>query len=248
MSLARTAWSLVVSKAKQPRCLRGHMNKLPVVYDHSAKAWFTVRIFKNWFFNNFVSQVIRYQTQVLKVNRDQVRALLLLDNAPAHPPSSELVADHGHIHVKFLPANTILLIQHMDQGIIVAFKHLYRTRFLEDMIVMIDAEEKNVGQLTLDNLKKYNRMSVVHNIAKAWGDISISTLASGWNTLLHGTDPVVYFEGFEADNFYCRLHETGEQVKPDDVQDWLDCDEGDPGMQVLTEQEIAETVLHSNGS
>ncbi|KAG0718051.1 hypothetical protein GWK47_053225 [Chionoecetes opilio] len=43
----------------------------------------------------------------------------------------------------------------MDQGIIVAMKRLYRRRFLEQVMVEIDEEDRDVGQLTLDNLRKY---------------------------------------------------------------------------------------------
>ncbi|MPC36290.1 CENPB DNA-binding domain-containing protein 1 [Portunus trituberculatus] len=68
-----------------------------------------------------------------------------------------------------------------------------------------------------------------------------SLVEIGWKRLLHENDPVVDFEDFEADDFYRWLLETGEQAILDDVQDWLDCNEGGPDMQVLTEHEIVET-------
>ena len=238
---------IVVGKAKQPRCLRGVMDSLPVHYDYSAKSWFNARIFKNWFHNHAVPEIVRYQTEVMKVSRDRVCALILLDNAPAHPSSSELVAEHGRIRVKFLPAKTTSLIQPMDQGIIASFKRLYRRRFLEEVMVIESEEEEDVGKLTLENLRKYDLRSVLHNISRAWYDVPKSTLANGWNRLLHDTDPVVDFGGFEATDFHRQFVRAKENSSEEDVQDWLECDEGDPGQQILTENDIAEEILHPDG-
>ena len=41
----------------------------------------------------------------LKTAPENVKALLILDNAPAHPSESVLVSDDGHIRVMFLPPN-----------------------------------------------------------------------------------------------------------------------------------------------
>lgn len=46
---------LVIGKAKKPRCFRDFQN--PLYYDHSANAWMTAKIFKNWFHNTFVKEV-----------------------------------------------------------------------------------------------------------------------------------------------------------------------------------------------
>ena len=47
---------------------------------------------------------------------NKVKALLLMDNAPAHP--DKLISKDGQIKVKFLPTNTTSLIQPVDQEII----------------------------------------------------------------------------------------------------------------------------------
>ncbi|KAK3888190.1 hypothetical protein Pcinc_007721 [Petrolisthes cinctipes] len=111
-------------------------------------------------------------------------------------------------------------------------------------MVVVDEEDRNVGQLTLQNLKSYNLRSVIYNISRAWNDVSSSTLANGWNRLLHRTEPVVDFEGFAADDFHRQFVEAGENTTVDDINDWLECDEGDPGQQVLTEEQIAAEVLN----
>ncbi|KAK3851777.1 hypothetical protein Pcinc_041598 [Petrolisthes cinctipes] len=50
---------VVVGTAKNPRCLRGLMDRLPVIYYPSLKAWFNTRIFSDWFFNHAVKEIVR---------------------------------------------------------------------------------------------------------------------------------------------------------------------------------------------
>jgi hypothetical protein len=53
--------------------------------------------------------------------------MLLLDNAPGHPPGLEedLEAEFNFIKIKFLPVNTTSILQPMDQQVISNFKKLY---------------------------------------------------------------------------------------------------------------------------
>ncbi|KAG0716390.1 Tigger transposable element-derived protein 7 [Chionoecetes opilio] len=99
-------------------------------------------------------------------------------------------------------------------------------------------------ELTLDNLRKYDLKSGIFNLARSWKDVSASTLSNGWNRLIRGTDPVIEFEGFETANFHRHIVQAGETATEEDVSDWLDGDEGDPGYQTLTDAEIADSVLH----
>ncbi|KAG7170921.1 Tigger transposable element-derived protein 7-like 6 [Homarus americanus] len=56
--------------------------------------WFTSDIFHTWFHSHFVPVIIKYQMEVLGISRDNVKAILLLDNTPAHP-AVELVGHGG---------------------------------------------------------------------------------------------------------------------------------------------------------
>ena len=67
------------------------MSKLQVNYFASAKAWFTFAIFLVWFKKYFVLTVLEYQSHSLKIVQANVKPLLILDNAPAHPNESGLV-------------------------------------------------------------------------------------------------------------------------------------------------------------
>ena len=237
---------VVVGKAKQPRCLRGIMDRLPVVWFHSKNAWFTTKIFSEWFHSHFVPEVIRYQMKELKVDRSQVRALLLLDNAPAHPAAAQLVAENGRIRVMYLPPNTTALIQPMDQGVIVSAKRHYRRRFLDEVMVVLEDEEVMLdmdtrGKRTLNNLRRYDINSAIYNWAGAWKDVPPKTIENAWSRLLRGTEVDYNFHGFEVDDFHARFCESGDAVNVDDVREWLDDDGGDPGYQFLSDNEIAAT-------
>jgi hypothetical protein len=113
------------------------MNQLPVIYSHSKNAWFTMDIFRDWFFNHFIPDVQHYKTDVLKIPSHEIKVVLLLDNAPAHPNAERLGSRDGRIKCFFLPPNTTSLIQPMDQGVIVACKRLYKKKFLEEVMVVL---------------------------------------------------------------------------------------------------------------
>ena len=114
---------MAIGRFKNPRCFH-HVNKdnLSVIYRHSKNAWMTRDIFSDWFHNDFVPNVRKH----LRSKNLEEKAVLLLDNCPAHPPASELVSKNGKIHVYYLPKNTTSKIQPCDQGIIANYKRHYR--------------------------------------------------------------------------------------------------------------------------
>ena len=67
---------VVVRHAKNPRCLRGLMDRLPVIYYPSLKAWFNTRIFCDWFSNYAVKEIVHFQTETLGILRNQVKGKL----------------------------------------------------------------------------------------------------------------------------------------------------------------------------
>ena len=64
---------------------------------------FNAAIFEDWFFNHFVLEVRQYQEDVLHIAPEDVKAVLLLDNAPAHPHADKLISQDGRIRAVFLP-------------------------------------------------------------------------------------------------------------------------------------------------
>ena len=57
-------------------------------------------------------------------------SVLLLDNAPGHPP--HLDDFHPDVKVVYLPPNTTSLIQPMGQGVIATFKRYYTRRVVAE--------------------------------------------------------------------------------------------------------------------
>ena len=89
---------------------------------NNRKAWVTMAVFQDWFYHHFIPEVKLYC-------RDKglpFKILLLLDNAPGHPP--HLDDFHPDVKVVYLPPNTTSLIQLMDQGVIATFKRYYTRR------------------------------------------------------------------------------------------------------------------------
>ena len=98
-------------------------------------------MFKEWFEYHFVPEVIRFQTGVLNIPREEVKPLLILDNAPSHPRVAELREISEHIRVMYMPANCTSVIQPMDQGIIASGKRFYRRRFLQETLEVLEEED-----------------------------------------------------------------------------------------------------------
>jgi hypothetical protein len=127
---------------------------LPVVYYNPQNVW-SIQIFiTNWFHNHFAPKVRTHQKEVLKFSHGQIKALLILDNAPAHP---DLSSKDGKIKCLALPPNTTALIQPVDQGIIMACRRLYRCKFLDEVMAVFEDrmdEDNNTRQRsTLENIK-----------------------------------------------------------------------------------------------
>lgn len=125
---------IVIHKAAKPICFgrNFNMNSLPVHYRKQSKAWMDQQIFEEWFHRKFVPAVEDYLESI----GSEKKALLLIDNCPAHP--LDLVSTSGLITTKFLPPNTTSLIQPMDQSPIAVLKKAYRTHLLREYLLKYD--------------------------------------------------------------------------------------------------------------
>ena len=95
----------------------------------------------------------------------------------------------------------------------------------------------------LEKIKSYNLKSGIYNFAGAWKQVKISTLANCWKKLQQDIDPELDFEGFEPKDFHRVFQACREwEVSLDDVENWLDDSDADPGHQVMTIDEIADSV------
>ncbi|MGL6119375.1 MAG: transposase [Fusobacteriaceae bacterium] len=81
----------IIGKSKKPRCFQGFETSTVCNYISSKKAWLTSFDFKNWLhaFN-------------LKMQKQNRKIVLLIDNAPSH----KIISEFSNIKILFLPPNT----------------------------------------------------------------------------------------------------------------------------------------------
>ncbi|CAM5081058.1 unnamed protein product [Natator depressus] len=86
----------MIGKARSPRCFH-HVNRkaLPFEYTNSKNAWMNSSIFEDWFHKTFVPAI----WAPLQKLKQEEKALLLLDNCPAHPTAENLVRCDGKIKI-----------------------------------------------------------------------------------------------------------------------------------------------------
>lgn len=185
---------LLIYHSENPRAFKANhiiKSKLPVMWRSNAKAWLTRQFFTEWVLEVFAPAVKKY----LQENNLPLRCLLLMDNAPAHPPSLEddLTEEFDFIKIIFLPPNTTPLIQPMDQRVIANFKQLY-TKFL----FLRCFEVTNDTALTLRDFWKHH-FNIYHCITivdKAWKHVSYRALNSSWRNIWPECVTECKFEGF----------------------------------------------------
>jgi hypothetical protein len=188
---------LVVYRTMNPRAFKG-LNKqsLPVIWKSNKKAWMTRQLFEEWFTSYFCPTAEKY----CKENNLDFKVLLILDNAPGHPPSlNEL---NTNVKVIYLPANTTSLLQPMDQGTISTFKAYYLRRTFKKAI------EDTTGDnpITLEEFwKKYDIKQAVENIHKSWNKVTESCMRAVWQNLL--PECANNFRGFND-----RVNEVIEEI------------------------------------
>ena len=205
-----------------------------MIYYNTCNLWFITAIFEDWFFNHFIPEVRPYQEDVLHI-------------PPAHPHDDKLVSHDGRIKVVFLPPNTTALIQPMDQGMIMAMKRIYTRKYLDEVLIVIPDEDDELedtrGLRTLEKIKSYNLKFGIYNFTSAWKQVKISTRANCWKKVMQDIDPALEFKGFEPKDFHRMFQACGErEVSLYDIETWLDDNDADPGHQVPTIDEIADSV------
>ncbi|KAF2357491.1 DNA binding HTH domain Psq-type [Trinorchestia longiramus] len=166
---------LLLYKLKNPRALKNVAHdSLPVIWKSNHKEWITKEEFIEWFRDYFVPFIEQFTKQE---NLDN-KALLLLDNAPGHPPE-ELNDMFPHIQITFLPPNATSVLQPMDQGVIKAFKAYY---LRDTMKGLVDETDKSVEGIKC-YWKRFNIKTAIEIIKNSWNNVSSTTLNSAWKKL-----------------------------------------------------------------
>ena len=188
---------LLVYHSDNPRVFKRNnilKSTLPVMWRSNTKSWVTRQFFSEWINEVFGPQVKAYLTE----KNLPLKCLLVMDNAPAHPPGleEELKEDLSFIKVKFLPPNTTPILQPMDQQVISNFKKLY-TKALFRKCFQVTSDT----QLTLKEFWKdhFSILNCVNMIDQAWVNVTYRTLNSAWRKLWPSCVTERDFEGFQSE-------------------------------------------------
>ncbi|KFD46563.1 hypothetical protein M514_12542 [Trichuris suis] len=134
----------------------------------------------------------------------------------------------------------------MDQGVIENLKRLYRKQLLRHLLL---SEDKSV-QSIIDFYSKTTLKDCCYMIAGSWSSVRQSTLRSSWKNILArrelsatsgASDPG---EVVEEVLFNLNTLSLSGECQKADIEAWLACDSGNPGFQMLDDDEIAESVLN----
>ena len=212
-------------------------------YCGQKSAWMSSEIFHAWFHNSFIPTV-RKELSSLGL---EPKAVLVLDNCPAHPNEEDLSSDDGNNHRPLLATKCHFLDPTtMDQGVLVALKRRYKKKLLQRLLI----EDEN-GVSLIDFLKSVNMKIVTELIAESWGEIKESTLRKSWRKIMPIQEPAKSEDQTEGQEdgdedeqeFMHEFQELGYSMDANEISTWLNSDSNDPGFQLMTDDEICDHVL-----
>ena len=238
---------LLVYHSENPRAFKAHKvlkEKLQVMWRANPKAWVTRQFFTEWVNLVFGPAVKKY---LLEQNLP-LKCLLILDNAPAHPPGLEedILDEFKFIKVLYLPPNTTPILQPMDQQVISNFKKLYTKHLFQRCFEVTENTNLTLREFWKEH---YNIVICLKIIDIAWQGVTRRTLNSAWKKLWPACVAERDFEGFDPHLEPPVLEEIvslgksmGLEVDEADVDDLIDEHEEE-----LTTDELKElqTMQHT---
>ncbi|KAM4687299.1 tigger transposable element-derived protein 5 [Discoglossus pictus] len=160
---------MVVGMLQDPPSLRHHnQDKFPAAYKFCKNACMTPEMLREWFFEEFVPGVKRYLRRCCL----QQRAVLLVNQYPAKPPSEQLQTSDGSIRVLFLSKNTRSKIPSMDQGVISSFKQLYKRELLKFMV--------SCDSSPSDFVRSFMLKDMIYLAGQSWNLIQAGSIEKCW--------------------------------------------------------------------
>lgn len=142
---------------------------LLVWYRNESNAWMSESIFKEGFFQQYISEVEHF----LKTKSLPRKTVLVLDNVLTHPDRQYLKGKD--IKVIFLPPNVTSMIQQMNQGILTSLKKIYQQKFLSSLILALEDSNYLVSKL-----KKIDLLHIIGWVDQCWNELQSITLVPSW--------------------------------------------------------------------
>uniref|UniRef100_A0A8C7WWU1 DDE-1 domain-containing protein n=1 Tax=Oryzias sinensis TaxID=183150 RepID=A0A8C7WWU1_9TELE len=181
----------LIYKSANPRALKNkNKNTLPVFWMHNSKAWIMKVLTSNWFNQSFIHQALEY----LSEKGMAFQELLLMDNAGGYTVDLR----HEGVRIEFLPPNTKSLLQPMDQGVIRAFKALYTSNCLQQLVNAIDGDENFQLKVYWRNFTIASCLTVIHKVLQ---DMKEETLDACWKKIW--PECVRDYKGFSPNEVQC---------------------------------------------
>lgn len=218
---------LLVYHSENPRAFKKckvQKSQLNVMWKSNSKAWVTRILFVEWINEVFGPAVKKF---LLDKNLPLI-ALLVMDNAPAHPPNLEddLLEDLEFIKVKFLPPNTTPLLQPMDQQVISNFKKLYTKALFQRCFEVTEGTNLTLREFWKNHFHIVDCLKIID---KAWDGVTKRTLNSAWRKLWSNCVLGHDFEGFSheqkspvVDEIVSLGKTMGLEVDEDDIQELVE--------------------------
>ncbi|RXM29614.1 Tigger transposable element-derived protein 4 [Acipenser ruthenus] len=156
---------LIIGKGKQLRCFPKDLNRLPVDYASSKKAWMTGQIFQQWLHNQ-CGPVVKEKGSS---HKGSPYICLLVDNCSVHPSNICLT----NIDLKFLPPNTTSIILPMDTAVVKNCKAHYKSRLNHSIISALDAAPENKAKDISNSITLLNALYLAN---ESWNAVSSQTI------------------------------------------------------------------------
>ena len=136
----------------------------------------TTHLFTTWFTEYFKPTAEIY----CSVKKIPFKILLLINSAPSHPRM--LVEMYNEMNVVFMPANTISILQPINQKVISTFKSYYLRNTSHNAVAAVDSGS---GQSLLKIFQKgLIILNAIKNICDSLEEVKISTLTGVWKKLI----------------------------------------------------------------
>ncbi|XP_076903200.1 CENP-B homolog protein 2-like [Bidens hawaiensis] len=218
----------IFGKYAKPRRFKNvNLNSLNCEYHANKRAWMTGVLFEEY---------------VCQLDKKMVgrKLLLIVDNCPAHP---KIIEGLRNVELFFLPPNTTSKIQPCDAGIIRAFKMHYRRRLYRSLL--------EGYELRVPNPAKINVLDAMNLAISAWTmDVRANTIANCFrHCKLRSTDNMTFENSDEGGESTQELQNLIKELgyrNAMDVEDVLTHPEENVVAQLLTDEEIIESVIGIN--
>lgn len=167
----------------------------------------------SWMTATFFEEILKSFNRKMRLQNRNV--LLFLDNATCHP-----ALEFSNVKLQFLPPNTTVVCQPLDQGIIENFKSHYRKRLIKEMLDKVDGLIQN-NILDTQIEFKVSILDAVSWISEAWKLVKPETIINCFRKCGFARSSVTNDEQTEI----FEQIEFGGGLSADDCLAFVNCDD-----------------------